>query len=81
MRLLPRLGSAIARPVVLPFDLLAKGFIGAVLGVHRFLQRGVLRQLALIVLLVGVAVWGAIRLMPATEYLPGGNRNLTRGKP
>ena len=62
-----------------PLDALARGFVAAVLGVHRWLDRGVVRQLALIVLLVGAAAVVTVGLMPKVEYLPQGNRNLAFG--
>ena len=71
--------SRILDPLLLPLDFVARGFVAGVLGLHRWLQRGVLRQLALVLLLVGVAVFGAIQLFPKTEYLPSGNRNLAIG--
>jgi HAE1 family hydrophobic/amphiphilic exporter-1 len=64
------------RPVVAPFDLLAKGFVAGVMGAHRWLERGVLRQLALVgALVVGVGFLVLI-LWPRIEYLPSGNQNM-----
>lgn len=65
--------------VLKPVDVLAQGFIGGVTGTHRWLQRGVIRQLGLIVLLVAAAGLVTLALFPKVEYLPQGNRNLAFG--
>jgi HAE1 family hydrophobic/amphiphilic exporter-1 len=62
-----------------PFDVLARGFVGGVLASHRWLQRGLLRQLGLVVVLVAAAVIVSKALFPKLEYLPQGNRNLALG--
>ncbi len=62
-----------------PFDQLARGFIAGVVGAHRWLQKGALRQLAVVAVLV-VGAWQlTVRLFPKVEYLPNGNRNLAFG--
>ena len=73
------LASRILNPILAPVDFLARGFVAGILGLHRWLQRGIVRQLAVVAVLVGIAVWGAIELFPKTEYLPSGNRNLAIG--
>ncbi len=65
------------RPLVLPFDLLGRGFVNGVLGIHRWLERGILRQIVFALLLVGAAGLGTWLLIPKAEYLPTGNQNLT----
>ena len=65
--------------ILKPLDWLAGGFSSGVLAIHRWLQRGALRQLALVVLLAGGAVWLSYLLRPKMEYLPQGNRNLAIG--
>ena len=78
----PRIGYAkINKPAKIRglFSLLdASGrlFVDSVVGVNRFLQRGVLLRLATVVLLVLVAVGLSWWMMPQVEYLPAGNRNL-----
>ncbi|MDJ0523255.1 MAG: efflux RND transporter permease subunit [Planctomycetota bacterium] len=62
-----------------PVDKVAQGFIAGVLATHRWLQRGVLRQLGLVVGLVAAAGFVAFSLWPKLEYLPEGNRNLVFG--
>jgi len=62
-----------------PLDVLARGFTGSVLGIHRWLERGVWRQLGLVLVLVGGAGWLTWALFPKVEYLPQGNRNLAFG--
>jgi HAE1 family hydrophobic/amphiphilic exporter-1 len=62
-----------------PFDALGNGFVHAVVSAHGWLQRGVLRQLAVAIVLVGAAIYGTWLLFPKVEYLPAGNRNLAFG--
>jgi len=64
------------RPIVAPFDLLGKAFVGGVLAVHRFLQAGILRQIALAAVLIAGAVLLSWKMMPKIEYLPKGNQNM-----
>ncbi len=64
------------RPFLAPFDLLASGFVRSLLATHTWLQRGVLRQLALIAALVAGVLALLIPLWPKLEYLPKGNQNL-----
>ncbi|TWT66832.1 Multidrug resistance protein MdtC [Posidoniimonas polymericola] len=55
------------------------GLIGSVVAVNRWAQGGVLRKLATVVLLIGLAVGLSWSLWPRVEYLPTGNRNLVIG--
>ena len=59
-----------------PIDFVGRAFVGAVVGINRFLQRSVLLRLGTVALLVAVAVGLSWWMMPAVEYLPAGNRNL-----
>ena len=43
------------------------------------INRSWIARIALIAILVGVSVVGSVRLMPPTDYLPSGNRNLVFG--
>ncbi len=65
--------------VVRPFDALGRGFVEAVVGVNTWLQRGVVRRLAVVVGFVTVAFVLIYVTMPEVEYLPAGNRNLVFG--
>jgi HAE1 family hydrophobic/amphiphilic exporter-1 len=73
------MASRVLDPVLAPLDFLARQFVRGVIGIHVWMQRGVLRQLGVVVVLVGLAVYGAVMLFPKTEYLPSGNRNLAIG--
>ena len=53
--------------------------IGAVVGINAWVQRGTLRRLAVVLLLVGTAIGTSWLLWPRVEYLPSGNRNLVFG--
>ena len=64
------------RPLVFPFDVLGRSFRALVIGTHRFLERGVLRQLVFATVLIAVSVYAALKLFPKMEYLPSGNQNL-----
>jgi hydrophobic/amphiphilic exporter-1 (mainly G- bacteria), HAE1 family len=57
-------------------DALGRLFVDSVVGLNRFLQRGVLPRLATVVVLVLLAVGLSWLMMPQVEYLPAGNRNL-----
>ncbi len=61
------------------FDPLARGIVGMTVGLHRWLERGVLRQVAVVALILAGVWFGTIALMPKLEYLPNGNRNLVFG--
>jgi HAE1 family hydrophobic/amphiphilic exporter-1 len=59
-----------------PLDRFGAAFTEGVVGLARFLQRGVLRRVAVVVLFVGLSLGVSWWLMPKTEYLPVGNSNL-----
>jgi hydrophobic/amphiphilic exporter-1 (mainly G- bacteria), HAE1 family len=54
-------------------------FVTTIVGLNRWVQRGVMRQLATISLLIGVSLGASWALWPKVEYLPNGNRNLVFG--
>ncbi|MCA9133092.1 MAG: efflux RND transporter permease subunit, partial [Planctomycetales bacterium] len=60
-------------------DGLGLKFVNTIVGINAWIQRGLLRRLALALLLVGTAVGLSWALMPKVEYLPTGNRNLVFG--
>jgi HAE1 family hydrophobic/amphiphilic exporter-1 len=53
--------------------------VALVVAVNAAIQRGVLRRLAVVALLVGSALWLSWKFWPRVEYLPAGNRNLVFG--
>ena len=67
------------RAILHPLYVAARGFVSAIIAFHRWLSRGVARQLALIAVLVAGAIFGTMALFPKVEYLPTGNRNLAIG--
>ena len=69
----------LTRLVVAPINAFGAGFVAAIVGINRWIQRGVLRRLAVVGVLVGVSVGVSWALWPKVEYLPTGNRNLVFG--
>lgn len=68
-----------SRRVVGLFEGLGGAFVGAVVGLNAWIQRGTVRGLAVVLGLVGIAVVGSWLMWPKVEYLPTGNRNLVFG--
>ena len=68
-----------AAKLVQPIVTLSQWFVGVMVGVNRWIQRGVLRRLATVGILVGTAAALTWLLWPRVEYLPTGNRNLIIG--
>jgi HAE1 family hydrophobic/amphiphilic exporter-1 len=70
--------DAVARDrlVVRLLGQLSAGFVDVIVGVNRWVQRGVLRRLLVVSLLVGASVGCSYTFWPKVEYLPAGNRNL-----
>jgi HAE1 family hydrophobic/amphiphilic exporter-1 len=62
-----------------PLDWFGGKFINVVVGINAWVQRGVLRQVAVVLLLMGASIYFSYLLLPKVEYLPGGNRNLIIG--
>ena len=58
------------------FVWLGSGFTNLVVNINAWIQRGVLRRLAVVGLLFAAAVGISYALLPKLEYLPTGNRNL-----
>ncbi|MAV33827.1 MAG: acriflavin resistance protein [Planctomycetaceae bacterium] len=50
-------------------------FVDAITGLNRWIQRGSMRSLGVILLLVGLSVGLSWLFWPKVEYLPSGNRN------
>jgi HAE1 family hydrophobic/amphiphilic exporter-1 len=64
---------------VAPIAGFASAFVAAVVAINAWTQRGVLRRLGVIAVLVGVSSSVTWLLWPQVEYLPTGNRNLVFG--
>ena len=62
-----------------PLDWFGGKFVAGVVGLNAWVQRGIIRQVAVVVLLMGASIYISYLLLPKTEYLPGGNRNLIIG--
>lgn len=54
-------------------------FVGLIVSINAWAQRGLLRRLILTTVLIGVAIGLSWVLWPKVEYLPTGNRNLVFG--
>ena len=65
--------------VVRRLDQFGSLFVGVVVGINSWVQRGIVRRLTLIVLLIGASLGGSYLFWPKVEYLPTGNRNLVFG--
>lgn len=53
--------------------------VGGVVAINGWVQRGALRRVAVVVVLVGLAIGTSWLFWPRVEYLPSGNRNLVFG--
>jgi len=62
--------------VLHPLDVLGAWFVNLIVGVNAWLQRSVVWQLLFVGLTIGGSCVAAWLMMPKTEYLPLGNRNL-----
>lgn len=60
-------------------DGVGSGMVNAIVGLNRWVQRGTVRSLALVLLIVAVSVGTAYSIWPKVEYLPEGNRNFVTG--
>jgi len=64
---------------IAPIEGFAKAFVEAVVAFNAWAQRGVVRRLGIIGMLVGFSAGVTWWLWPQVEYLPTGNRNLVFG--
>jgi HAE1 family hydrophobic/amphiphilic exporter-1 len=71
--------SGFTRYVLTPLDDLGGLFVKAIVGINRYLQRGLWIRLTTVVLFVGVSSVLTYVLLPKVEYLPNGNRNFVIG--
>jgi HAE1 family hydrophobic/amphiphilic exporter-1 len=69
----------IADWAVAPIAGFASTFVSTVVAINAWAQRGVLRRLGIIFMLVGMSAGITWLLWPQVEYLPTGNRNLVFG--
>jgi HAE1 family hydrophobic/amphiphilic exporter-1 len=77
-RRLAELGQ-LALLVTGPLDRFGSWFVASVVGANAWLQRGLLRQATVALVMVAVSVFFSWLLLPKVEYLPNGNRNLILG--
>jgi hydrophobic/amphiphilic exporter-1 (mainly G- bacteria), HAE1 family len=74
-----RLTQLVRSRLLDPIGKVGSGFVSLVVNVNRWVQRGLIRRLAVVGLLVGLSVGMSWLLWPQVEYLPTGNRNLVFG--
>ncbi|MCA9103680.1 MAG: efflux RND transporter permease subunit, partial [Planctomycetales bacterium] len=65
--------------LVAPIAWLGTTFVDVVVAVNSWAQRGIVRRLAVVAVLVGIAAAVTVAAWPQVEYLPTGNRNLVFG--
>lgn len=68
-----------ARTIVRPIEWAGERSVAAIVAINAWIQRGLVRQLAVIVVLLAGAVGLSWAYWPKVEYLPTGNRNLVFG--
>lgn len=76
------IGQVIARCrglILAPILVASRGFVSLVTGLNHWIQRGLIRRLAVVVVMTGASAYFAYVLFPKVEYLPPGNRNLVFG--
>ncbi|MCA9116403.1 MAG: efflux RND transporter permease subunit [Planctomycetaceae bacterium] len=71
--------SRLGRMIIGPFMTMGAAFISIVVSINAWIQRGLIRKLAVIGILVGISFGLSIVFWPKVEYLPTGNRNLVFG--
>ena len=76
---LRRFSDRCSQLILAPILYFARAFVRIVTSLNDWLQRGIIRRIALVVVMTGMAVWGSYELFPKVEYLPPGNRNLVFG--
>jgi HAE1 family hydrophobic/amphiphilic exporter-1 len=68
--------GALHRAVIGPIESGGALFVKSIVGMNAWIQKGIMRRLVVVCLLVGAAVGVSWQLWPKVEYLPTGNRNL-----
>ncbi len=71
--------SRLSERIVFPIIWVSSLFVAGVVSSNRFIQRSLIRRLALVVVLLAVTAGLSYLLWPKVEYLPTGNRNLVFG--
>jgi hydrophobic/amphiphilic exporter-1 (mainly G- bacteria), HAE1 family len=74
-RLLAMCRNGLLKPLVTG----GAAFVTLVVGINRWVQRGLIRRVAVVLLLTAAAVSLSLAYWPKVEYLPTGNRNLVFG--
>jgi len=69
----------LSQAIIWPISAASSAFVALVVGINRWVQGGVLRQIGMVVSLVGLSAFFTWALLPRVEYLPTGNRNLVFG--
>ncbi|MEX1095799.1 MAG: efflux RND transporter permease subunit [Planctomycetales bacterium] len=69
----------VAAAAVRPIETFSSRFVAVIVAINEWIQRGVIRQVGVIGLLVGMSVGLSYLFWPKVEYLPTGNRNLVFG--
>lgn len=65
--------------ILFPLTWFAGAFVQTVTSLNRWIQRGTLRRVVVVLLLTGASLYGTKQFWPKVEYLPPGNRNLVFG--
>tara|TARA_R110002111_G_scaffold258083_1_gene326794 strand:+ start:12247 stop:15807 length:3561 start_codon:yes stop_codon:yes gene_type:complete len=68
--------SRLQKTIIGPIEAGCAAFVNLVVGFNHWIQRGLMRRVLVVGLLVGAAVGISWQLWPKVEYLPTGNRNL-----
>lgn len=69
----------IRRLILAPIVGFGTGFGSTVTGINAWIQKGLIRRLALVAILIASSVTLTMLFFPKIEYLPPGNRNLVFG--
>ena len=78
-RPLPKGWRGVAGKLARTFESAGRVAINRIVGINSWIQRGLLRRLALTTVLISLALGLSWVLWPKVEYLPTGNRNLVFG--
>lgn len=75
-------GNVLEAPRRLPIPIIdhfARAFVAVVMGFTRWVVRGRLRAIAVVILVCGGSLYFSYQFLPKLDYLPEGNRNLVFG--